>query len=195
MKLIVGLGNPGKQYESTRHNAGFKALDILVQKLQLENNWKKEHNSLTLSTQYNNEKVLFVKPQKYMNLSGIAIAELSMYYSIAPEDIIVLYDDFDLPIGTIRIRKSGGTAGHNGLKSIVHHLGTDQFIRVRIGVGNPEDPDFVAKITPRQDYVLMKFSDEEFKSLIPTLSTSADMVVKLLEVGYDQFISKYYKEK
>lgn len=137
MKCIVGLGNPGKKYDKTRHNAGFMVLDEWAER----NNWsfsQKKFNGLYTMERIDGEKVVLLKPQTYMNLSGESLRPLMDYYDLDVEDILVIYDDLDLPPGKIRLRKKGGHGGHNGIRSIIDHLGTKEFKRLRVGVGRPE---------------------------------------------------------
>ena len=131
--VIVGLGNPGKEYADTRHNMGYKAIDVLSSDENIEIRRNKFH-SLIGQGRIAGKKVVLVKPETYMNRSGIAVREAAMYFNVAPENLIVIYDDIDLPSGSIRIRKSGGAGTHNGMKSVVEQLGTKDFVRIRIGV-------------------------------------------------------------
>ena len=135
--VIVGLGNPGKEYADTRHNMGYKAIDVLSSDENIEIRRNKFH-SLIGQGRIAGKKVILVKPETYMNRSGIAVRKSAMYFNVAPENLIVIYDDIDLPSGSIRIRKSGGAGTHNGMKSVVEQLGTKDFVRIRIGVGAAE---------------------------------------------------------
>ena len=136
MKLVAGLGNPGAEYAKTRHNAGFMLVDALADKLGVDD-WRERYDAMVLETRIGTEKVLLVKPITYMNESGRAIGPLLSWYKLGPEDLIVAHDDMDLPVGTIRIRKKGSAGGHNGIKSILEHVGDEHFARVRIGIGRP----------------------------------------------------------
>ncbi|SYV94812.1 peptidyl-tRNA hydrolase, partial [Mycoplasma putrefaciens] len=138
MKLIVGLGNPGKQYQSTRHNAGWIVLDILLERYGY-NSVRQEFNSEIYTSLVGNEKVLFVKPLTFMNNSGIAIFQIMNYYKININDLIVIHDDKDLSISRLQFKKTGSAAGHNGIKSIIQHLSTQDFYRLRIGIDSPRD--------------------------------------------------------
>lgn len=153
MKCIIGLGNPGIKYKDTRHNVGFMVIDELLDR----HNWKldkeKYRGSYTVE-HYNGEKMMLVKPQTYMNLSGECIRPLMEYYNLAPEDIVVIYDDLDLPTGKIRLRQKGGHGGHNGIRSTIDQLGTKDFPRMRIGIGRPTGQMKVP------DYVLGTFQEE-----------------------------------
>jgi len=153
MKLIVGLGNPGKQYEFTRHNIGFLALDYLSEQLQSPINQAK-FKGLLGEGKYKNERVLLLKPMTYMNLSGESIREVMDFYKIEIQDVLVIYDDLDLPNGSLKLRYKGGSGGHNGIKSIIHHLKTEEFKRIRMGIGRPEHGDIVS-------YVLGRFNKVE----------------------------------
>lgn len=154
MKLIVGLGNPGAKYAETRHNIGFDVIDDLAKQLGAELTEAK-HKGLYGIARKGAEKVILLKPLTYMNLSGESIGEVMRYYDIGTEDVIVVYDDLDLPQGKIRLRQKGSAGGHNGIKSTIAHLGTDQFKRVRVGIGRPDGP------VKTVDYVLGKFSSDE----------------------------------
>lgn len=148
--LIVGLGNPGAGYATTRHNVGFMAVDALA---GADAKWKKEHNALTVKTEFDGRRVVFVKPQTFMNNSGVAVAALMAFYKIPLENIIVIHDDMDIPVGDCRTKIGGGSAGHNGIRSIDAHVGRD-YQRIRIGIGHPRDFDL--QMDPA-DWVLGKF--------------------------------------
>lgn len=157
MKLIVGLGNPGGQYAETRHNVGFLLLDTWNEELKLE--FRPKFQGLMAETQFGGEKVFLLKPLTFMNLSGRSIRELTQFYKITPQDVLVVHDDMDLPLGRIRLRRSGSAGGHNGIKSTIAELGTEEFWRLKIGVGRPPagwDP---------AHYVLGSFGKEEIPSL------------------------------
>ncbi|MFC3040981.1 aminoacyl-tRNA hydrolase [Virgibacillus xinjiangensis] len=167
MKCIVGLGNPGKKYESTRHNAGFMVIDELLKRHGWELN-KKKFNGYYAMEHLDAEKVILLKPQTYMNLSGQSIRPLIDYYGIEPEDVLVIYDDLDLPTGRIRLRQKGGHGGHNGIRSTIDHLGTKEFKRIRIGVGRPDDSTSVI------DYVLGSFPKAELEEVDSSIQKAAD---------------------
>ena len=150
--LIVGLGNPGREYQSTRHNAGFRAIDLLAEKLGCKID-RSKFQGLYAQVNYGGGKLFLLKPQTYMNLSGRAVLQLSAYYSIPPERIIVLFDDISLPPGRLRIRAEGSAGGHNGIKSIIAEVGSQDFPRVKIGVGAKPNPEF-----DLADWVLSTFS-------------------------------------
>lgn len=166
MKIIVGLGNPGKKYENTRHNVGFLTLDRIVIKLKVESykvegfKLEKKFEVRIAKFKLGNEDIVLVKPQTFMNLSGKAVKRVVDFYKINPEkDLIVVYDDVDIPLGSVRMRQEGSSAGHKGLQSIIDELSVDRFMRVRIGISRPPEPIKV------EDYVLQKFNNEELKEL------------------------------
>ena len=175
MFVIVGLGNPGKKYENTRHNAGFIAMDALADKYGISINEKK-HKALCGSGVIEGNKVLLVKPQTFMNLSGESVRSVMDFYKIDPEeDMLVIYDDISLAPGNIRIRKKGSAGGHNGIKSIIAHAGTQSFMRIKVGVGEkPSGWDLA-------DYVLGHFSDEDkasLKEVMPDVIQAATLMVQ-----------------
>lgn len=153
MKLIVGLGNPGREYENTRHNAGFKVMEQIEKELNVSISMNK-FKGLYVKTKYKGEDVILLKPQTYMNLSGESVKEVMTFFKIDVKDILVIYDDLDLPVGKIRLREKGSAGGQNGMKNIIQHVGTQQFNRIRVGIG--KDPRI-----PTVDYVLGKFRKEE----------------------------------
>ncbi|MCI8346363.1 MAG: aminoacyl-tRNA hydrolase [Bacilli bacterium] len=157
MKLIVGLGNPGKEYENTRHNIGFSIIDRYVSSKDL-GRFKLRDQGLFLKSKLFEEDVLFLKPQSYMNLSGEVVRKYLNFYKISIDDLFVISDDLDLLIGNFKLRSSGSSGGHNGLKNIQLHIGTDQYKRLKIGISNRKDMD-------TKDYVLGKFSKEELEVL------------------------------
>ena len=156
--LIVGLGNPGNEYSKTRHNVGFMAIDYFAPNDAV---WKKEKNALTVRTEINGKNVILVKPQTYMNNSGEAVGPLMAFYKIPLENIIVIHDDMDLKLGTLREKVGGSSAGHNGIKSIDNAIG-NEYSRIRIGIGHPRD--FENPMNP-SDWVLGKFDDEQMKQI------------------------------
>ena len=156
--LIVGLGNPGNEYKNTRHNVGFMAIDYLA---PADVVWKKEKNALTARTEIDDTNVILVKPQTFMNNSGEAVGPLMAFYKIPLENLVVIHDDMDLKVGTMREKIGGGSAGHNGIKSIDNAVGKD-YRRIRIGVGHPRD--FESPIDPA-DWVLGKFDSEQLKQI------------------------------
>lgn len=175
--LIVGLGNPGKEYEYTRHNCGFRALDILAQKLSCKID-KCKFQGLYGQVTVQNRKLYLLKPLTYMNASGRAILQLSAYFHIPPQRIIVLFDDISLPPGRLRVRGDGSAGGHNGIKSIIAEIGSQEFPRVKIGVGSKPNPDH-----DLADWVLSPFSQCEETALKPALERAADAALSIIENG------------
>ena len=165
--LIVGLGNPGLEYELTRHNVGFMAIDAIAPHGET---WKKEKNALTLHCEKNGQKVIFAKPQTFMNNSGEAVAALMAFYKIPLENLIVIHDDMDLKLGDIRQKIGGSSAGHNGIKSVDKMVGPE-YKRVRIGIGRPRDFDLLMDIT---DWVLGKFTPEQLQKINSVIADSLD---------------------
>lgn len=169
MKLIVGLGNPGKQYETTKHNIGFLVLDALAANLGLSFN-KTKFKSIYAEGNIGTEKVILVKPQTFMNLSGESVRPWMDYFDLTEEDVVIIYDDMDLPVGKIRLRIQGGHGGHNGVKSLIQHMGTKNFNRIRVGVGRP---------FPSQDvvsHVLSPFSKDTVDDMKSSIHQSVDAI-------------------
>lgn len=188
MILIAGLGNPGKEYENTRHNAGFLVLDMLAQKLGADLSERK-HRALCGKAVIGGQKVILLKPQTYMNSSGESIRAAADYYKVPPEDILVVYDDISLAPGQLRIRAKGSAGGHNGIKSIIAHLGTQEFPRVKVGIG--EKP-------PRMDladYVLGHFSSGEKKIMEEAAKEAADAICEIVNVGIEQAMNDHNRRK
>ncbi len=183
--LIVGLGNPGREYEKTRHNAGFRAIDVLAQKLGCKID-RLKFQGLYCQTNCDGKKLYLLKPQTYMNLSGRSVLQLSAYFNIPPKNIIVLFDDISLPPGRLRIRGDGSAGGHNGIKSIIAELGTQDFPRVKIGVGGKAHPD-----QDLADHVLSAFSTKEEKDLISALERAADAALTVMEKGVPEAANRY----
>ncbi|SNB48053.1 aminoacyl-tRNA hydrolase [Geobacter sp. DSM 9736] len=169
-KLIVGLGNPGTKYLWTRHNAGFMVLDRLAQEAGIQVT-RKSFSGMFGEGDYRGNRLLLLKPQTFMNLSGRSVQEAMQFYKLSPSDLLVIHDELDIPFGKIKLKEGGGHGGHNGLRSLQQHLGGRQFARVRVGIGRPEDGDAA-------DYVLSPFRKEELSSLPRLL----DGVVELLEM-------------
>lgn len=185
MYIIVGLGNPGREYVNTRHNIGFEAIDVIASKYNININ-KEKFKGLYGDGRIGGEKVLLVKPQTFMNLSGESIREFVNWYKVEPEKVIVVYDDISLPVGKLRIRPKGSAGGHNGIKSIIYHLNTDIFPRIKIGVGSPENKNY-----DLADYVLGKFSKEETEILIKTVIKVADATEALIKSGIDKAMAEF----
>ena len=183
--LIVGLGNPGQQYANTRHNCGFRAIDILAKDLGCKID-KSKFQGLYGQSTIQGTKVYLLKPQTFMNLSGKSVAQLSNYFHIPPQQIIVLFDDISLEPGRLRIRADGSAGGHNGIKSIISELGSQDFPRVKIGVG--------AKPHPEQDladWVLSTFSAQEEKALGSALDNAADAALCIIDKGISEAANRY----
>ena len=183
--LIVGLGNPGKEYAHTRHNAGFRALDVLADKLGYKVD-KLKYQGLYCQVNYDGKKVFLLKPQTYMNLSGRSVLQLSAYYNIPPQRIIVLFDDISLVPGRLRIRGDGSAGGHNGIKSIISEVGSQDFPRVKIGVGGKAHPD-----QDLADHVLSGFSAKEEKDLKSALERAADAALTIMDKGIAEAANRY----
>lgn len=186
MKLIVGLGNPGAQYERTRHNAGFMAVDMLAQRHASGQIPKSRFNAVTLDAIIGTEKVLLMKPTKFMNLSGQSVGEAIRFYKLDPnEDLLVLVDDIALPVGFIRVRKNGSAGGHNGLADIDRLLGGVDYPRIRIGIGN------VPKLMNQSDWVLSRFMKEEHNDVDRSLKAAADATECLLDEGITKAMNAF----
>ena len=183
--LVVGLGNPGDKYEGNRHNAGFMVIDQLAEGLKIPVQ-RLKFKALTNTAEIAGHKVLLMKPVTYMNLSGEAVGEAAAFYKVPPERILVLSDEVSLAPGKIRVRRSGSAGGHNGLKDIIAHLGTDQFPRIRVGVGQKPHPDY-----DMADWVLGRFQGEDKKAVEAAVERAAGAVECLIEKGVDQAMSRY----
>ena len=187
--LIVGLGNPGKEYAHTRHNCGFRALDILADKLRCKVD-KGKFQGLYGQCTWEGRKILLLKPQTYMNLSGRSVLQLSAYFQVPPQRIIVLFDDISLEPGRLRIRADGSAGGHNGIKSIIAELGSQAFPRVKIGVGGKPHPD-----ADLADWVLSGFSAQEEKALAGALDRAADATLCIIEKGVPEASNRFNGSK
>ena len=183
--LVVGLGNPGEKYENTRHNVGFLTVDELAGRLDIPVQ-KLKYRALTNTARLGGAPVLLMKPVTFMNLSGEAVGQAAAFYKIPPERVLVISDDVSLPLGKLRIRKSGSAGGHNGLKNIIQHLGTDAFPRVKIGVGQKPHPDY-----DMADWVLSKFTGEDKKAIDAAILRAADAVECLLKEGPDRAMNRF----
>lgn len=187
MYLIAGLGNPTREYEKTRHNVGFEAIDILADKAGTTVTEKK-HKALYGKGYIGGQKVILAKPQTYMNLSGESIREIADFYKIEPENIIILCDDINLSEGLLRIRLKGSAGGHNGLKNIISHLGTQEFPRIRIGVGEkPRGMDLA-------DYVLGRFPKEQQAVMEEAYRDAAEAACMMIEDGADAAMNHYNRK-
>ena len=183
--LVVGLGNPGPKYEWTRHNMGLLVVDELAERENIPVQ-RLKYKALTNTALIGGQSVLLMKPTTYMNLSGEAVGQAARFYKIPPERVLVISDDVALPQGKLRVRRSGSAGGHNGLKNIIAHLGTDQFPRIKVGVGGKPHPD-----SDMADWVLGKFTGQDKKVMEDAISRAADAVACLLEKGVDQAMAKF----
>ena len=180
MKLIVGLGNPGKEYENTRHNVGFIVIDNYTSNLI----WFSEKNYMITSSIINGEKILFLKPLTYMNLSGDAVSKVANYYKISPEDILVIHDDLDLSIGIHRLKVNSSSGGHNGIKSIIEKLGTNRFARLKIGISHSTNGD-------TKDYVLGNFSKDDLEVMTESIKETKNIIDCYLLNGIERTMNRY----
>ena len=183
--LIVGLGNPGKEYERSRHNCGFRALDILAGKLNAKVD-KLKFQGLYTQTIYNGIKLYLLKPQTYMNLSGKSVVQLSAFFKIPPQRIIVLFDDISLAPGRLRVRAEGSAGGHNGIKSIIQELGSQDFPRVKIGVGAKPNPDY-----DLADWVLGSFSALDEKAMAVSLENAGQAALAVIDKGVPEAANRF----
>ena len=183
--LIVGLGNPGREYEKSRHNCGFRALDILAENLSCKVD-KLKFQSLYGQVNYNGTKVFLLKPQTFMNLSGRSVLQFSAYFNIPPQRFIVLFDDISLEPGRLRIRANGSAGGHNGIKSIIQEVGSQDFPRVKIGVGAKPNPDY-----DLADWVLSSFSANDEKALAVSLKNAADAALAIIDHGVPEAANRF----
>lgn len=186
MKLIVGLGNPGKNYENTRHNMGFMALNEIAKTLNVTFS-KEKFNGLYVSTTYKNEKIILLKPQCYMNLSGEVISKFMSFYKIRIDDFLVIHDDLDLPVGSFKIKPGGSPGGHNGLKNIESHLHTKQYKRIKIGVSNDKNRD-------TKEYVLEKIGKKDMDLLQNVLEKMPMIFEDYMSLSYDLLMNKYNRK-
>ncbi|MGP3255378.1 aminoacyl-tRNA hydrolase [Lactobacillus gasseri] len=184
MKLIAGLGNPGKKYDQTKHNTGFMALDHYLSKNNLDLD-KDKFEGLWTKQKVNGEDVIFLEPQTFMNDSGKSIAQVANFFNIAPEDILVIHDDMDMPIGKIRIRANGKSGGHNGIKSIMACLGTNNFNRLKIGIRHPQKESVVS-------WVLSPFNDEQQKLMDAAFEVSENIINDFIKGKNAQYLMNQY---
>ncbi len=183
--LIVGLGNPGRQYENTRHNAGWLCMEMLSDKLGVKIN-KIKFKSTVGEADIGGHRCLLMKPQTFMNLSGEAVGEACRFYKIPPEKVIVIFDDISLPCGGLRIRRKGSAGGHNGIKSIIQHLGSDNFPRIKLGVGAKPHEDY-----DLADYVLSAFSKDEIPQMKQAMEKACNALEYLADGRIDEAMSKF----
>ena len=184
MYIIVGLGNPGKQYEATRHNVGFIAVDEIAKRLNIKMD-RLRFKAIVGEGRIGGEKIVLAKPQTFMNLSGQSVVELMNYYKVPHENLIVIYDDIDIEAGKLRIRHKGSAGSHNGMKNIIYLLGFDDFPRIRIGVSKPR---------PRQElasFVLSKFDKDEIPRMIESIETAAKAAIEAVEKTVDIAMNRY----
>ena len=188
MFLIVGLGNPEEEYSKTRHNMGFD----VINKVAKENNCeitKKKFKSLIGEFTKNDNKIILVKPQTYMNLSGVAVKEIQDFYKIPNNNIIIVYDDKDVDIGEIRIKTKGSGGSHNGMKNVVENLKTTEFTRIKVGIGSPKYS------YEMMNYVISKVSDEEYKKLEEGINKATSAIQEIIEFGLDKTMNKYNRKQ
>ncbi len=182
MKLIVGLGNPGKEYQGTRHNIGFMMIDEMVKVKNLQS--REKFNGEYYEFNINNEKILLLKPLSFMNLSGTVVKKFIDFYKIDVDNLFVIHDDLDLPIGTVKLRLSGGSGGHNGLKNIESCIGTKNYKRMRIGISNNKEMD-------TKDYVLGKFSKDDNIIINNIVAKAPDILDDYLKLTFENLMNKY----
>lgn len=187
MKLIVGLGNPGKKYINTRHNVGFNFLDCYLDYKNITDIWSKKFDGLYIQTSLNGEKVIFLKPQTYMNLSGNSVRKVMDYFNIEVEDLLVISDDLDLSIGNFKLRPSGTSGGHNGLKSIESSIGTNIYKRLKIGISNNKSID-------AKDYVLGNISKEDIKVLKDLYRNLCGVLDDYFYMEFSELMNKYNRK-
>lgn len=183
--LIVGLGNPGREYERSRHNCGFRAVDLLADQLGCKID-RAKFQGLYGQCSYEGCKLMLLKPQTYMNLSGRSVLQLSAYFNIPPQRIIVMFDDISLDPGRLRIRANGSAGGHNGIKSIISELGSQEFPRIKIGVGKKPNPDY-----DLADWVLSSFSAGDEKALAVSLKNAADAALAIIDSGVPEAANRF----
>ena len=184
MPLIVGLGNPGKEYAGSRHNLGFQVVEALSRRLNTGRPVMK-HRSLQVLASHGDNDVVLAQPLTYMNRSGLAVRELLGNYHLSPAELLAVYDDLDLPPGTIRLRKNGGSAGHRGIQSIIDFLGTDEFSRLRIGIGRPPE----GMDTP--DFVLMRIEEQWEPIFNQAIQTAIEAILLYLDEGIESAMNRY----
>ena len=183
--IVVGLGNPDKKYRNTRHNTGFIAVEFIADELGSEIS-KKKFDSLISEVEINGEKVLLMKPQTYMNLSGVAVQKAASFYKIPPENVIVIFDDISLDVGKMRIRRKGSHGGHNGIRNIIDYLNSDNFPRIKIGIGERPNPKY-----DLADWVLSTFKEDELNNIKDVSKNCLDIVKLIMEDKTELAMSKY----
>ena len=183
MKLIVGLGNPGKEYNKTRHNIGFICIDKIAEYFKVSFDSNKFNGSYT-QFNHNGQKIILLKPEKYMNLSGEVVRDFVNFFKIEIEDVLIICDDLDTKVGTYRLRYKGSSGGHNGLKNIELHLSTKDYKRIKVGISNDKTQD-------TKDYVLGKFTKEEMDFINPIIDKMPDIIEDYLKLPFDNVMNKY----
>lgn len=186
MKLVVGLGNPGNEYKTTRHNVGFMIIDHYLKNRNIEAS-KTKFGGIYFEKKINEEKVIFLKPQKYMNLSGEVIAHFVDFFKVPVEDILIIHDDLDIMFGNVKLKYKGSCGGHNGLRNIEQHLHTQEYKRLKFGIGNKD----VSSLFETRDYVLSKFSIDEIKQIEQLLSKTDKIIDDYLVLTFDNLMNKY----
>ncbi len=176
IRLVVGLGNPGQKYEDTRHNVGFKVIDEIAKRFRIRN-FKEEHLSHTFTLKLSGREIVFAKPQTYMNNSGLAVINLLEENHIDPSEMLVIYDDLDLPLGVTRLRMSGSSGGHRGMESIIKSVGTENFPRLKIGIGRPKRKEDVV------NYVLSPFKKDELETLYAVIHKASECVLRSIDLS------------
>lgn len=184
LKIIVGLGNPGKQYEQTKHNIGFMVVDYIASQVE-HTPWREEQKAEVCTFTLEGEKIMLVKPQTFMNVSGEAVGPLMRYYKVAPLDVYCIYDDMDLPVGKLRIRLNGSAGGHNGIKSLIAHMGTEDFPRFRLGIGRPLPQWTVV------DHVLAPFGEDQKEAAQKGVIAMGKAVLGTLSLGLEKGMNRY----
>lgn len=182
MKLVVGLGNPGREYKNTRHNIGFMVLDNYLGKVD----WKTKMESYFYSTEVNGEQILFIKPLTYMNLSGLAVSKIVNFYKIDIKDILVIQDDLDMDTSMYKVKRNSSSGGHNGIKSIISELHTEEFARLKVGISKSTQISV-------DKYVLAKFSSEELEKINSNMNNYCDVVDTFIKFGIEETMSKHNK--
>lgn len=183
MKLIVGLGNPGREYNKTRHNIGFMCIDKIAEYFKVDFDSSKFNGTYTQFS-YNSEKIILLKPEKYMNLSGEVIRDFVNFFKIEIDDILIICDDLDTKVGSYRLRYKGSSGGHNGLKNIEMHLSTKDYKRIKIGISNDKNID-------TKDYVLGKFTKEEIELIKPIIDKMPNIIEDYFQLPFDNVMNKY----
>ena len=190
MKIVVGLGNPGLKYEFTRHNIGFRIVDSLARNIEIEFKKVKSYYSLISRGMINTHKVILIKPQTLMNLSGRAVSKVVSYYKIPLQDLLIVYDDLNLELGQVRIRKKGSAGGHKGIESIMQYLNNEEIPRLRIGIGNPSvNFDFNC-----MSYVLSNFNNDEKDKIGEVIQLSTEAIKTVIEDGFEKAMRKYNRK-